>query len=92
MGLPNTPMAISAQIIRKIMRTKTIDTILRVLFLTFSSIKCILSPINPNRSPMTTKSNNDQLTWLEKNFPNSGINNSNRGYNTLLTTVIFMIK
>jgi len=54
--------------------------------------KCILSPINPNRIPMTTKSNNDQLTWLEKNFPNSGINNSNRGDNTLLIRVKFTIK
>ena len=55
-------------------------------------IKCILSPVNPNRNPMTIKSNKDQLTCLEKMFPKSGINNNNRGENTLLITVKFMIK
>ena len=69
-----------------------IGTILNFLFLTFSLIKCILSPVNTNRSPMTIKSNKDQLTWLEKRFPKRGINNSNRGGNALLITVKFMIK
>lgn len=55
-------------------------------------IKCILSPVNPNRNPMTIKSNKDQLTCLEKMFPKSGINNNKRGENTLLITVKFMIK
>ena len=55
-------------------------------------IKCIVSPVNPNRNPMTIKSNKDQLTSLEKMFPKSGINNNNRGENTLLITVKFMIK
>jgi hypothetical protein len=32
------------------------------------------------------------LTWLEKMFPKSGINNSKRGANALLISVKFMIK
>jgi hypothetical protein len=52
----------------------------------------MLNPVNTNRSPMTIKSNKDQLTWLEKRFPKRGINNSNRGDNALLITVKFMIK
>ena len=39
---------------------------------------------------MIIKSNNDQLTCLEKMFPKSGINNRERGYNTLLVSVKFM--
>jgi len=69
-----------------------IGTILNFLFVTFFMIKCILSPVNTNRNPMTIKSNKDQLTWLEKRFPKRGINNSNRGYNALLITFKFMVK
>lgn len=47
-------------------------------------------PSIPNRSPMIIKSNKDQLTWLEKMFPKSGINNKERGDNTLLVSVKFM--
>lgn len=52
----------------------------------------MLNPVNTNKNPMTIKSNKDQLTWLEKMFPKSGINNSNRGDNVLLISVKFMIK
>ena len=69
-----------------------IGTILNVLFLTFSMVKCILSPVNPIRNPMTIKSNKDQLTWLENMFPKSGINNKNKGANTLLVSFKLIIK
>lgn len=52
----------------------------------------MLNPVNTNKNPMTIKSNKDQLTWLEKMFPKSGINNSKRGANALLISVKFMIK
>ena len=41
---------------------------------------------------MTIKSNKDQLTWLENMFPKSGINNKNKGANTLLVSFKLIIK
>ena len=67
-------------------------TILNILFLTFSKIKCMINPVNTNKNPMTIKSNKDQMTWLKKRVPKRGINNSKRGANALLISVQFMIK